>query len=111
MIHAPPPKADKKDALPRRGHGLDNAVARIRSAGVPSIMFKRNKMSSHCLCPEQDQTMEWRCRLKYMRTRCEKPRAIVRDSVKCTRDVFAGGNDFIGCGNYYFELAPTRIGG
>src|SRR6516225_6861722 len=111
MIHAPPPKADKKDALPRRRHGLDNAVARIRSAGVPSIMFKRNKMSSHCLCPEQDQTVGWRCRLKCMRTRCEKPRAGVRHSVKRARDIFAGGNNFIGCGNYYFELVATRIRG
>jgi len=82
-----------------------------RSAGVPSIMFKRSKMSSHCLRPEQDQTAGWRCRLKCMRTRCEKPRAIVRDSVKRTRDIFPGGNDFIGCGNCYFELAPTRIRG
>lgn len=82
-----------------------------RSVPVPGIMFKRNKMSSNCLGPEQDQTVGWRCRLKCMRTRCEKPRAIVRDSVKRTRDIFRAGNDFIGCGNCYCELAPTRIRG
>ena len=40
-----------------------------RSADVPSLMFKRSKMSSYCLRPEQDQTVGWRCRLKCMRTR------------------------------------------
>jgi hypothetical protein len=29
VIHAPPPKADKENALPRRRHGLDKAVARL----------------------------------------------------------------------------------
>src|SRR5262249_29316571 len=96
-----------------KGSSRNNSfnIDRQSTAKRLAMMLERREMSSGCLRPEQDQIGAWQRRFKGMPPGGEKTRAVVRDSVERARHIFVRANDFIGCGNCYFELVPARICG